>query len=162
AWYPSFGKPHDGLGFAPEMIEHLHGSTGIAGIAYYAADQFPEPYRETMFIGNPVTGKINHDRLQQFGSTYKAIELPDFLTCDDPWFRPVDICLAPDGSLYVADFYNRIIGHYEVPLEHPGRDRERGRIWRIVYRGTGDTPVAVDRTPDLTKQSLPELLTCLQ
>src|SRR5207245_893743 len=32
----------------------------------------------------------------------------------------------------VADFYNRIIGHYEVPLDHPGRDRERGRIWRIV------------------------------
>src|SRR5262249_34852537 len=43
--------------------------------------------------------------------------------------------LGPDGALYVADFYNRIIGHYEVPLTHPGRDRERGRIWRIVYRG---------------------------
>ena len=56
---------------------------------------------------------------------------------DDPWFRPVDIELGPDGALYVADFYNRIIGHYEVPLTHPGRDRERGRIWRIVYRGNG-------------------------
>src|SRR5207237_4311772 len=31
--------------------------------------------------------------------------------------------------------YNRIIGHYEVPLTHPGRDRERGRIWRVVYKG---------------------------
>ncbi len=41
AWYPSFGKPHDGLGFGPEMIDHLHGSTGIAGVVYYAADQFP-------------------------------------------------------------------------------------------------------------------------
>ena len=39
---PSFGKPHDGLGFGPEMITHDHGSTGIAGIAYYAADQFPD------------------------------------------------------------------------------------------------------------------------
>jgi putative heme-binding domain-containing protein len=37
--------------------------------------------------------------------------------------------------LYVADFYNRIIGHYEVDLKHPGRDKDRGRIWRIVWQG---------------------------
>ena len=43
-------------------------------------------------------------------------------SADDPWFRPVDLQLGPDGALYVADFYNRIIGHYEVPLDHPGRD----------------------------------------
>ena len=41
--------------------------------------------------------------------------------------------------MYVADFYNRIIGHYEVPLTHPGRDRRRGRIWRVVYTGPGGT-----------------------
>src|SRR5207247_1528948 len=45
----------------------------------------------------------------------------------------VFMVLGPDGAIYVADFYNRIIGHYEVPLSHPGRDRTRGRIWRIVY-----------------------------
>ena len=41
AWYPSFGKPDDGLGFGPEMVTHDHGSTGIAGISYYAADAVP-------------------------------------------------------------------------------------------------------------------------
>src|SRR5205823_11601116 len=88
-----------------------------------------------IFIGNVVTNRINRDRLEAYGSTYKGIEMPDFVKCDDPWFRPVDIKLGPDGALYVADFYNRIIGHYEVPLNHPGRDREKGRIWRISYRG---------------------------
>ena len=135
AYYPSFGKPHDGLGFGPELLTHDHGSTAIAGITYYAADQFPPEYRDNVFIGNVVTNRINRDRLENYGSTYKGIEMPDFVKCDDPWFRPVDIKLGPDGALYVADFYNRIIGHYEVPLNHPGRDRERGRIWRIVYRG---------------------------
>jgi putative heme-binding domain-containing protein len=135
AWYPSFGKPHDGLGFGPEMAAHDHGSTAISGIVYYAADHFPPAYRDTVFIGNVVTNRINHDRVEWTGATPKAVEQPDFLVSDDPWFRPVDIELGPDGALYVADFYNRIIGHYEVPLDHPGRDRERGRIWRIVYRG---------------------------
>jgi putative heme-binding domain-containing protein len=135
AWYPSFGKPHDGLGFGPEMVTHDHGSTGIGGIAYYAADHFPKAYRDRVFIGNVVTSRINQDAIEWHGSSPKGIEQPDFLVSDDPWFRPVDIELGPDGALYVADFYNRIIGHYEVPLTHPGRDRERGRIWRIVYRG---------------------------
>jgi glucose/arabinose dehydrogenase len=132
AWYPSFGKPDDGLGFGPQMVTHDHGSTAIAGIVYYAADQFPAPFRDNLFIGNVVTNRINRDRLEWRGSTPKGIELPDFLTSDDPWFRPVDLELGPDGAIYVADFYNRIIGHYEVPLTHPGRDRERGRIWGTV------------------------------
>lgn len=143
-YYPSFGKPHDGLGYAPEMTTDDHGSTGIAGVAYYEADQFPEPWRGTMFIGNPVTAKINHDHLEWHGSSPKVVRKPDFLVSDDPWFRPVDLEIGPDGALYVADFYNRIIGHYEVPLEHPGRDRERGRIWRIVYKGAKGTPAPAD------------------
>ena len=161
AYYPSFGKPHDGLGFGPEIMQHSHGSTGIAGVVYYAADQFPPEYRGTMFVGNPVTGIINHDRLETHGASYRAIELPDFLTCDDPWFRPVDLQLAPDGSLYVADFYNAIIGHYEVPLEHPKRDRERGRIWRISYVGTDDEPLPKQPARDLTSATAEELLECL-
>lgn len=161
AWYPSFGKPHDGLGFGPEMIGHLHNSTGIAGVVYYAADHFPAEYRDTILIGNPVTGRVNHDKLEQHGSTYKAVELPDFISCDDPWFRPVDLQQGPDGALYIADFYNRIIGHYEVPITHPGRDRERGRIWRVVYKGeNGDAP-ALRAMPNLKQIATSEPLVAL-
>jgi putative heme-binding domain-containing protein len=145
AYYPSFGKPDDGLGFGPEMMTHDHGSTGIGGITVYEADAFPDAWRGTIFIGNVVTSRINHDRLEWTGSSPKAVAQPDFLISDDPWFRPVDIELGPDGALYVADFYNKIIGHYEVPLTHPGRDRERGRIWRIVYNGDGAQPTPAPR-----------------
>ncbi|MBI1901838.1 MAG: c-type cytochrome [Planctomycetia bacterium] len=163
AYYPSFGKPHDGLGYGPEMMSHNHGSTGLAGIAYYAADYFPPEYRDTLFIGNPITRRINHDRLERKGSTFKAIEQPDFLFCNDPWFRPVDVELGPDGALYIADFYNRIIGHYEVPLTHPLRDRERGRIWRVVYKGKpGGATVEAPKLPgDLTKATVDELVALL-
>src|SRR5438552_2096307 len=135
AYYPSFGKPHDGLGFAPDVCSHSHGSTAIAGMVFYAAENFPPEYRGNTFIGNVMTCRINRDSLIEHGSTRITKEEPDFLSSDDPWFRPVDLQLGPDGAIYVADFYNRIIGHYEVPLDHPGRDRQRGRIWRILYVG---------------------------
>src|SRR5207249_923862 len=122
-------------GFAPQICTHSHGSTAIAGMVYYAAENFPAQYRGNTFVGNVMTCRINRDSLIEHGSTRIAREEPDFLSSDDPWFRPVDLQLGPDGAIYVADFYNRIIGHYEVPLTHPGRDRERGRIWRIVYKG---------------------------
>ncbi len=134
-WYPSFGKPHDGLGYAPVMLEHAHGSTAIDGAFYYNDDLWPAEYQDTFFIGNVMTSRLNRDKITFTGSTPKATEQPDFLTTTDPWFRPVDNILGPDGALYIADFYNRIIGHYEVPLVHPGRDRERGRIWRVVHKG---------------------------
>ncbi|HEX8200226.1 MAG TPA: dehydrogenase, partial [Isosphaeraceae bacterium] len=158
AYYPSFGKPHDGLGYGPEMMNHDHGSTGIGGIALYAADGFPAPYRDTLFVGNVVTSRINHDRIEWHGSSPRALAQPDFLTSDDPWFRPVDIELGPDGALYVADFYNKIIGHYEVPLTHPGRDRTRGRIWRIIYRGPDDHAPPISPRPDWTTATVAELI----
>ncbi|AMV39554.1 PVC-type heme-binding CxxCH protein [Planctomyces sp. SH-PL62] len=149
-YYPSFGKPDDGLNYAPEMVTHDHGSTAISGIVSYQANQYPEEYRKTVFIGNVVTNRINHDKLEWDGSSPRGIEQPDFLWSEDNWFRPVDLELGPDGAIYVADFYNRIIGHYEVPLTHPGRDRTSGRIWRIVYKGfdgrPAPSPEAVDRT----------------
>lgn len=160
AWYPTLGTPHDGLGFAPPMMSHYHGSTGIAGIACYAADQFPEAYRGTLFIGNPVTGRINHDRIEWRGSSARAIELPDFVSCGDPWFRPVDLQLGPDGALYIADFYNRIIEHTLAPLNEDSRDRERGRIWRVVYRGL-ERSATLATTPDLQVASLDQLLNVL-
>jgi putative heme-binding domain-containing protein len=143
AYYPSFGAPHDGLGFAPVTIQHSHGSTAIAGIAYVSDPAWPAEFRDNILIGNVMTSRINRDQITFAGSTSRGKELPDFLTTADPWFRPVDLQFGPDGALWVADFYNRIIGHYEVPLTHPGRDRERGRIWRIVHRG--GPPSGTDR-----------------
>jgi len=157
AWYPSFGTTNDGLGLAPEMVTHDHGSTAISGVVYMASDSFPEDFYGNVLIGNVVTNRINRDEVIFKGSTPKGVIKPDFLTSEDPWFRPVDIKLGPDGALYVADFYNKIIGHYEVSLTHPGRDRERGRIWRIVYRGT-DGKGEIPKLPDFTKMSTPELI----
>lgn len=152
AYYPSFGKPHDGLGFGPTLMEHSHGSTAIAGIVYISDDRWPQGFRDNIIIGNVMTSRINRDTLVENGTTKVAHEEPDFLIAKDPWFRPVDMQFGPDGALYVADFYNKIIGHYEVPLTHPGRDRDKGRIWRISYKNSSR------RTLDFPKASVDSLL----
>ena len=157
-FYPSFGKPHDGLGFAPVLMEHSHGSTAIDGMLYYADNLWPEEFHGNTFIGNVMTSRVNRDRFTFNGSSPQATELNDFVESDDPWFRPVDNQLGPDGAFYIADFYNRIIGHYEVPLMHPGRDRERGRIWRVVYKGADGKLNLHKRTLDLTTATAEQLV----
>ncbi len=157
-YYPSFGKPHDGLGFVPPMMDHLHGSTAICGLVKYSGENFPEEFRGDFYSGNVMTSRINRNKPEYHGSTIKAIEQPDFLSTTDPWFRPVDIQIGPDGAMYILDFYNRIIGHYEVPLPHPGRDRTSGRIWRVVYKEKVQDRTATKLPADLTKLTLDELV----
>lgn len=155
ACYPSFGRPDDGLGFVPPMMEHLHGSTAISGLAYVPKGSFPEGFHGNLLSGNVMTCRINRNRIEYRGATAKAVEMPDLLTSDDPWFRPVDLQFGPDGHLYIADFYNRIIGHYEVPLDHPDRDRTSGRIWRIRQLHPSDAKrVEQIGTPKSSRASL--------
>lgn len=148
---------HDGLGWGPRITDDDHGSSAIAGIAAYEAEQFPAEFRGNLFNGNPVTRRVNRVRLAWQGATARAVRLPDFITCDDPAFRPVQVKLGPDGALWIADFYNPIIGHYEVPLNDPRRDKTHGRIWRVVWRG--DRPAsAPPNLPDLSRAGADELV----
>lgn len=149
--YQGFLQEEDPLGFAPHVTEDPHGASGFAGLVYYSADAFPAEYRDCLYLGNPITGRIHRDRPGVAGATRPMARQEDFLVSSDPWCRPVDVELGPDGALYVADWYNRIIAHVEVDLAHPERDKSRGRIWRIVYRGkdaaaqpTQDGPMARD------------------
>ena len=157
--YPGFGKKAPAMGFAPEMMSYEFGSTANSGMVYYTGSQFPEEYRNNFFSGNVVTSRINRNTMALHGSSPESKREPDFLISSDPWFRPVDIKTGPDGSMYVADFYNRIIGHYEVPLTHPGRDRKSGRIWKITYKG--DKPHQNNSPKNWSKASLDELIKAL-
>jgi putative heme-binding domain-containing protein len=155
--YPHFGKKApDGIGFAPEMMSYELGSTALAGLVYYTGNQFPEKYQKSFFTGDVVTCRIDRNTISFNGSTPVSKKEEPFLVSKDPWFRPVDVKLGPDGALYVADFYNRIIGHYEVPLNHPGRDKVSGRIWKITYKGNqGNKPMAVT---DWSRANLEQLV----
>lgn len=152
--YTQWGK-EEGMGFAPDMKPLEKEATALAGIAYYADALFPEEYRSNFYIGDAVASRVYRNSFVFKESTPVGKLEEEFVLSDDPWFRPVDIKLGPDGALYIADFYNSIIGHYEVPLDHPKRDKVRGRIWRITYNGESN------RLQDLTTASLEQLLESL-
>lgn len=155
--YPHFGKKAPvGIGFAPEMMNYELGSTALAGLVYYTGSQFPEKYKKSFFTGDVVTCRIDRNTITFNGSTPVSHKEEPFLVSSDPWFRPVDVKVGPDGSLYIADFYNRIIGHYEVSLNHPGRDRLSGRIWKITYKGDKTNKDAA--ITDWSKATIAQLL----
>jgi putative heme-binding domain-containing protein len=68
-------------------------------------------------------------------------------------FRPVDIRQGPDGAIYIADWFNPIINHYQVSLRHPDRDYTHGRIWKLSARGRD-----LIQRPDLAKATPDELI----
>lgn len=137
--YPGIGndrlRPYQP--WMPELHEFRVGGTGVSGLAF--ADDlegsFPDEWKNVALIANPITSTINAVRIvRNNDGSVSAEHLPDFLTSEDDWFRPVNMEFGPDGCLYVADWYNMIISHNEVPTTHPDRDKSHGRIWRIRHK----------------------------
>lgn len=159
AQYPAQGGKEPTIGWAPIMMSYEFGSTANSGLVYYTGTQFPDAYKNNFYSGNVVTSRINRNTMHLDGSSPISKREEDFLISDDPWFRPVDLKTGPDGSIYVADFYNRIIGHYEVPKDHPGRDKTSGRIWKITY--TGNKQQEKYTPKDWSKATLDELVKAL-
>lgn len=152
--YTQWGK-EEGMGFGPDMTPLSDEATALCGIGYYADKLFPEAYQKNFYVGDAVRCRVYRYSGSFKGSTPVGKKEEDFVLSEDPWFRPVDVKLGPDGALYIADFYNSIIGHYEVPLDHPRRDHVRGRIWRITYKGKQN------ETKDWTAATINDLLKAL-
>lgn len=144
----------------PELHKFRVGGTGISGLAFAddLAGSFPKEWKDVALLANCITSKINAVRVRRNrDGTVEAEHLPDFLTATDDWFRPVNLEFGPDGCLYVADFYNKVISHNEVTTDHPDRDHSHGRIWRIRHESQPKRTV-----PDVTKASPKQLLAHLQ
>ncbi|NQW77051.1 MAG: HEAT repeat domain-containing protein [Cytophagales bacterium] len=122
--------------FIPSLHEFRVGGTGISGTAFAddASGSFPDEFKNVAFLANPITSSINAVQIvRNLDGSVSAKHLPDLLTSEDDWFRPVNMEFGPDGSLYIADWYNKIISHNELPTTHPDRDKSHGRIWRIRH-----------------------------
>ncbi|MEQ9408233.1 MAG: GDSL-type esterase/lipase family protein [Fuerstiella sp.] len=73
--------------------------------------------------------------MKEAGSGFEGKEKTPLVFCEDGNFRPIDIQFAPDGTLYICDWHNALIGHLQHNLREPNRDHQHGRIWRVVCTG---------------------------
>ncbi|HSU67955.1 MAG TPA: PVC-type heme-binding CxxCH protein [Tepidisphaeraceae bacterium] len=94
----------------------------------YGGGLLGDDYTGKIISPNPLQSRLQVTRLEPIGSTYQTVEEPYMVTCDDGWFRPVDLKAGPDGAIYVADFYEQRISHVDP---RDTWDRTTGRIWRV-------------------------------
>lgn len=148
-------KLRDYQPFLSPLHKFLVGGTGISGLAF-AEDKsgsFPSEWKDIALLANPITSTVNAVRIvRNEDGTVTAEHLEDLLKCSDDWFRPVNMEFGPDGCLYIADWYNKVISHNEVARNHPDRDREHGRIWRI--RHVSQKPVVVKNYYEVPNEGL--------
>ncbi|RLS52506.1 MAG: azurin [Planctomycetota bacterium] len=67
-------------------------------------------------------------------SGFAADPVEPLVRSSDPNYRPVDLVLGPDGALYIADWFNPLVGHMQHSLRDPNRDHVHGRVWRVTHK----------------------------
>ena len=95
--------------------------------------------------------------MNEEGSGFGGKEKPALVFCEDGNFRPIDIQFAPDGSLYICDWHQALIGHLQHNLREPNRDHQHGRIWRVTCKGR---PLV--KAPAVAGEPIPAVLDVLK
>ena len=113
------------------------GATKIKSMIIEIVDTpvLPKDFQGDFLIAGYFARNIARLRPTVNGAGHKLQTQAPILTSTHNAFRPVDLNTGPDGALYVADWFNPIIGHYQASLRHPDRDKKHGRIWRITTKG---------------------------
>ena len=112
-----------------------------SGCEIIASRNFPDDTQGDYLLNNVIGfhGVLRY-RFKDAGSGFAADPVEPLLQSTDPNFRPVDLQFGPDGSLYLCDWFNPLIGHMQHSLRDPNRDTNHGRIWRIRYK---DRPLVI-------------------
>src|SRR5262249_27758733 len=110
-------------------------------------------WQGALIVGGYINNAVWALRIRDDGAGLSLEDMPPLIRSTDRSFRPVDAKFGPDGALYVCDWYNPIIGHYQASFRHPDRDKSHGRIWRITAKGRPLTP-----PPNIAGASVSQLL----
>jgi len=129
-----------------------------SGAEFVSSRHFPEEMQGGFmtcnsigFLGTSIAAI--HDDQGGFGGTL----IGDLVTSSDPNFRPCDLEFAPDGSLYILDWHNALIGHMQHSARDPKRDKSHGRIYRVTHK---TRPLVTP--PVIADASIPQLFAALK
>ncbi len=148
-------NPH-AYGFFEAMRFEGDGRRFPQAFAIYEGGLFPtETFDRTIIAPNAMQNLVWHSELLPDGSTFRTIDKTNLLECTDRWFRPVYCGIGPDGSIYIADWYDTRLSHVS-----PTDDwhKSSGRIYRLVPRSSNE---AAYKHGDLSGKSPNQLIDLL-
>jgi putative membrane-bound dehydrogenase-like protein len=124
------------------------------GGVVYQGGSFPKQLEDQYIAANVLSNAIYWHKIERQGSSFVNSFGGDLVTTDDQSFRPVDCTVGPDGSLFIADWYDKRANHVDPKDDW---DRSNGRIYKLVADGT--KPVAGLNLRKLPSTELVDLLT---
>ena len=134
---PYLGQPDDvphrhwhltDPGVAPTLM--ITGGGSPTGIVYYEGTLLPARFQNQMIHCDAGPNIVRCYPVKKHGAGYEAEMIDLVHGARDSWFRPSDVCVAPDGSLIVADWYDPGVGGHNMA------DVEKGRIFRVAPPGS--------------------------
>jgi putative membrane-bound dehydrogenase-like protein len=158
-YWKQFGK-HGALHnpFAFGYIDHVPhrnfrgGHVTVGGIVYQG-DSFPARFRGKYVAADLLGHAVYWHDLAPDGSSFRSAHGGELLLANDTWFAPSDVTTGPDGSVYVADWFDKRTAHPDPDADW---DRSNGRVYKIEAKGT--KPVAPFDLAKLPSDKLVSLL----
>jgi len=151
------------------QIDQVGYYTAACSVAVQEHGAWPEEYRDTIFITEPILDVIHFEKLVPSGPSFLGeLTLKDreWLRSMDHWFCPIDVSFGPDGAMYVLDFYTPVVAHNDTrgPLHsksgasvRPDREHYFGRIYRIQHESAPKLVI-----PDLYKADVAGLVAAFE
>ncbi len=124
-------------GVVPKILRTYFGSP--TGMCVYEGTLLPKKYWGQPLHTDAGPRHVRCYHLKPKGAGYD-VDREDMVTSTDNWFRPSDVCVAPDGSVFIADWYDPGVGG------HGMGDTTRGRIYRLAPKGNKYSVPKVDLT----------------
>ncbi len=124
-----------------------------------AAESSGNEILQWVFVCEPTGSLVKREALRRGTSHLERVpstERPaqrEWLASRDPWFRPVNVDCAPDGSVMIVDMHRAVIEHPQwVPEELKHRPDERwgdaaGRIYSVAFSSRGASEDSDDSAP---------------
>ena len=157
-----FGAPITGNAPYPTKRRRMKVFTSIvrptSGCEIVSSRHFPDEAQGNFLVNNTIGFQgIKQHRVIEEDSGFTSEEVEPLLYSTDINFRPVDLQFAPDGSLYLVDWFNPLIGHMQYSLRDERRDHDHGRVWRVRHKSR---PLL--EPPEIAAATVPELIRLLE
>ena len=112
-------------GVVPNLVQTYAGSP--TGILVYEGKLLPVEYQNQVIHADAGPNVIRMYPVGISGAGFTGVAKP---VLDgnkrDNWFRPSDVTVAPDGSIFISDWYDPGVGGHAVG------DLDKGRVYRLA------------------------------